>query len=391
MQRLVGSLLLSGSHRRRPGRPRGRGVGGVVAAGPGALAGAAARRRSPSAACSGSRFTPASASGWRPRRTALRLRHGLLEHRTQTVPPGRVQAVRLVQPLLWRGAGWWRVRVNVAGYGGRGDDQRDGETSCCPVGTRAEAHRGCSPSWSARPRRGAGEDPRARRRRGAGRQRRRPTASSPSPPPPAGSTRSPGGATATGSPTRCCWSGAGGCTASWTSSRTPARRASACGRAPLQRALGRRLVRTALHPGPGRAGRPAPARRTTRPGCCRAVSAARARPRPASWPAPGALAGVAARRSQPALAAACDRRCSSQPNPPRPVRVEQLGRLAGSCGRGRRPVAHGPPVFGSTRRRSACADGAGPRRPASATASSATCAVTSQEPSGTGGTRRPPR
>ena len=32
----------------------------------------------------------------------LRLRHGLLETRAQTVPPGRVQAVRIIEPLLWR-------------------------------------------------------------------------------------------------------------------------------------------------------------------------------------------------------------------------------------------------------------------------------------------------
>jgi putative membrane protein len=70
----------------------------------------------------------------------LRLRHGLLEHRAQTVPPGRVQAVRLVQPLLWRGPDWWRVVVNVAGYGGRGDHQRT-ENELLPVGTRDEAVR----------------------------------------------------------------------------------------------------------------------------------------------------------------------------------------------------------------------------------------------------------
>ncbi len=68
----------------------------------------------------------------------LRLRHGLLEHRAQTVPPGRVQAIRLVQPLLWRGPDWWRVVVNVAGYAGRGDNQRT-ENELLPVGTRAEA------------------------------------------------------------------------------------------------------------------------------------------------------------------------------------------------------------------------------------------------------------
>ncbi len=46
----------------------------------------------------------------------LRLRHGLLETRSQTVPPGRVQAVRMVQPVLWRRRGWVRVEVDVAGY-----------------------------------------------------------------------------------------------------------------------------------------------------------------------------------------------------------------------------------------------------------------------------------
>ncbi|MGZ4602631.1 MAG: PH domain-containing protein [Kineosporiaceae bacterium] len=68
----------------------------------------------------------------------LRLRHGLLERRAQTVPPGRVQAIQLSQPLLWRGRDWWRVVVNVAGYAGRGDNQRT-ENELLPVGTRAEA------------------------------------------------------------------------------------------------------------------------------------------------------------------------------------------------------------------------------------------------------------
>ncbi len=70
----------------------------------------------------------------------LRLRHGLLEQRAQTVPPGRVQAVRLSQPILWRRADWWRVRVNVAGYGAmHGENRGDTETTLLPVGTRDEA------------------------------------------------------------------------------------------------------------------------------------------------------------------------------------------------------------------------------------------------------------
>jgi putative membrane protein len=70
----------------------------------------------------------------------VRLRHGLLEQRTQTVPPGRVQAVRLRQPLLWRRANWWRVEVNVAGYGGGGGDRKGGPSGLLlPAGTRDEA------------------------------------------------------------------------------------------------------------------------------------------------------------------------------------------------------------------------------------------------------------
>jgi putative membrane protein len=68
----------------------------------------------------------------------LRLRHGLLEERHQTVHPNRVQAVRLRQPLLWRMVDWWRVEVNIAGYG-RAGREIDTEHVLLPVGTRAEA------------------------------------------------------------------------------------------------------------------------------------------------------------------------------------------------------------------------------------------------------------
>ncbi|MEO8330038.1 MAG: PH domain-containing protein [Candidatus Nanopelagicales bacterium] len=51
----------------------------------------------------------------------LRLRFGLTSHRLQTVPPGRVQAVRLESPLLWKPWGWAKVTVNVAGTSGRED------------------------------------------------------------------------------------------------------------------------------------------------------------------------------------------------------------------------------------------------------------------------------
>ncbi|WP_053846696.1 PH domain-containing protein [Streptomyces sp. NRRL B-24085] len=45
----------------------------------------------------------------------LRIDHGLLDRTHETVPPGRVQTVRIVQPLLWRRRDWVRVELDVAG------------------------------------------------------------------------------------------------------------------------------------------------------------------------------------------------------------------------------------------------------------------------------------
>ena len=69
----------------------------------------------------------------------LRLRHGLLEHRSQTVPPGRVQSVRIVQPLLWRRRDWVRVQVNVAGYGGQSGLNEEYGGDLLPVAPREVA------------------------------------------------------------------------------------------------------------------------------------------------------------------------------------------------------------------------------------------------------------
>lgn len=68
----------------------------------------------------------------------LRLRHGLLETRAQTVPPGRIQAIRLVEPVLWRLAGWARLDVTVAGYAGEGQAAQT-TSSLLPVAPVAEA------------------------------------------------------------------------------------------------------------------------------------------------------------------------------------------------------------------------------------------------------------
>lgn len=67
----------------------------------------------------------------------IRLHHGLLEVRAQTVPPGRVQAVRVSQSVFWRSQDWWRVEVNVAGYVQQAKEPS--QTVLLPVGTREEA------------------------------------------------------------------------------------------------------------------------------------------------------------------------------------------------------------------------------------------------------------
>ncbi|NVM98374.1 PH domain-containing protein [Arthrobacter sp. SDTb3-6] len=64
----------------------------------------------------------------------VRLHYGMLETRAQTIPPGRVQAVGISQGPVWRPFGWYRVHVNVAGYG---DDRSDhgNRTVLLPAGT----------------------------------------------------------------------------------------------------------------------------------------------------------------------------------------------------------------------------------------------------------------
>lgn len=75
----------------------------------------------------------------------IRSRHGLTETRAQTIPPRRIQAVGITQPMLWRLKDWWRVEVNVAGYGGSGESDKsstsDTKTVLLPVGSRLDLER----------------------------------------------------------------------------------------------------------------------------------------------------------------------------------------------------------------------------------------------------------
>lgn len=72
----------------------------------------------------------------------LRLTSGLLQTRAETIPYGRTQAVRWVEPLLWRSSGWVRLEIDVARRHDR--DRTENESTAntralLPVGTRDDA------------------------------------------------------------------------------------------------------------------------------------------------------------------------------------------------------------------------------------------------------------
>ena len=72
----------------------------------------------------------------------LRLRSGLIALSAETIRPGRVQAVRMVEPLFWRALGWCRLEVDLAGKQrskGEGQAERRPLRTVLPVGSRALA------------------------------------------------------------------------------------------------------------------------------------------------------------------------------------------------------------------------------------------------------------
>jgi len=71
----------------------------------------------------------------------LRIRSGLASRVAETIPYGRVQAVRMEEPLWWRPFGWCRLELHLAGSVRRERDQPRAaiRRALLPVGSRAEA------------------------------------------------------------------------------------------------------------------------------------------------------------------------------------------------------------------------------------------------------------
>jgi putative membrane protein len=73
----------------------------------------------------------------------VRIRRGLLGTVAETIPVPRIQAVRMIEPLLWRPLHWCRLEVDVAGHLGRDHPEGSGAVrkALLPVGRPDEARR----------------------------------------------------------------------------------------------------------------------------------------------------------------------------------------------------------------------------------------------------------
>ncbi|WP_111721425.1 PH domain-containing protein [Homoserinimonas sp. OAct 916] len=71
----------------------------------------------------------------------IRVGFGLLSTTSDTIPPGRIHAIEVRQPLLWRPSGWWEVRINRAGHSSVKGAAGQGNTTILPVGDFADVQR----------------------------------------------------------------------------------------------------------------------------------------------------------------------------------------------------------------------------------------------------------
>jgi putative membrane protein len=64
----------------------------------------------------------------------IRVGYGLLSTSNETLPPGRIHAVLVSQPLLWRPAGWWEIKINRAASSSTKGAAGQANTTILPVG-----------------------------------------------------------------------------------------------------------------------------------------------------------------------------------------------------------------------------------------------------------------
>ncbi|MCL2515571.1 MAG: PH domain-containing protein [Microbacteriaceae bacterium] len=70
----------------------------------------------------------------------VRVGYGLLATSSETIPAGRIHAVGVSQPLMWRPFGWWAIRINRAGRG-KQRGQAENASVVLPVGSLEDVAR----------------------------------------------------------------------------------------------------------------------------------------------------------------------------------------------------------------------------------------------------------
>jgi putative membrane protein len=71
----------------------------------------------------------------------VRVGFGLLTTSNETLPPGRIHSVLVSQPLLWRPADWWEIKVNRASHSSAKGAAGQANTTIMPVGDSADVMR----------------------------------------------------------------------------------------------------------------------------------------------------------------------------------------------------------------------------------------------------------
>lgn len=71
----------------------------------------------------------------------VRVGFGLLSTSSETLPAGRIHAIGVSQPLLWRPFGWWQVQINKAGQSTNQGAAGAPNTMTLPVGSLADVAR----------------------------------------------------------------------------------------------------------------------------------------------------------------------------------------------------------------------------------------------------------
>lgn len=71
--------------------------------------------------------------------SGVRVGFGLFSTTNETIPPGRIHAIEVSQPIIWRPFGWWKVRINKAGLSLEQAARGASNNTVLPVGSLVDA------------------------------------------------------------------------------------------------------------------------------------------------------------------------------------------------------------------------------------------------------------